>query len=182
MAKFLGIDVTQSQPIKIDSTESGPTAVTKTPSATTKPSRAKALKTFNKTEQFVSPSPLIIQKHERKASLNESLDSSINAGSSVSKLHKKNQKGETPLQVVSILHNMSLAVVTNCLPYCGSQACIKQDIQQVKDLLILGANPNTQDNAGWTPLVYNTFKFTFKILNQTYIFSTKQCVVGTMRL
>ena len=33
------------------------------------------------------------------------------------------------------------------------QACVKQDVNRVKELLELGADPNTQDNLRWTPLV-----------------------------
>ncbi|XP_063221467.1 BRCA1-associated RING domain protein 1-like isoform X2 [Bacillus rossius redtenbacheri] len=43
---------------------------------------------------------------------------------------KRNAKGETLLHV----------------------ACIKGNVKQVKELLELGATPNTKDNAGWTPL------------------------------
>ena len=45
-------------------------------------------------------------------------------------LEKKNTKGETKLHV----------------------ACNKGSVESVKELLGLGANPNTQDYAGWTPL------------------------------
>ncbi|XP_076299178.1 BRCA1-associated RING domain protein 1 [Lasioglossum baleicum] len=45
-------------------------------------------------------------------------------------INKKNGKGET------ILH----------------RACLKNDIEYVKLLLAAGADPNTKDNAGWTPL------------------------------
>ncbi|XP_061697130.1 BRCA1-associated RING domain protein 1 isoform X2 [Syngnathoides biaculeatus] len=43
---------------------------------------------------------------------------------------KKNHKGETPLHL----------------------AAIKGDVEDVKELLDLGADPNLKDNAGWTPL------------------------------
>jgi len=46
-------------------------------------------------------------------------------------LVKRNIKGETPLHV----------------------ACIKGNLVTLKSLLAAGANPNTKDNAGWTPLV-----------------------------
>ncbi|XP_036144576.1 BRCA1-associated RING domain protein 1 [Monomorium pharaonis] len=45
-------------------------------------------------------------------------------------LNKPNFKGETPLHV----------------------ACVKKNTELVKHLLLVGANPNTKDNAGWTPL------------------------------
>ncbi|KMQ96512.1 brca1-associated ring domain protein 1-like protein [Lasius niger] len=45
-------------------------------------------------------------------------------------INKPNAKGETQL------HTM----------------CLKKNAEQVKQLLIAGANPNTKDNAGWTPL------------------------------
>ncbi|KAK3587818.1 hypothetical protein CHS0354_019683 [Potamilus streckersoni] len=57
---------------------------------------------------------------------NSSATSPIIAGS----LEKKNSKGETLLHV----------------------AAIKNDVQRVAELLQEGANPNTRDNAGWTPL------------------------------
>ena len=47
-----------------------------------------------------------------------------------SNLEKKNFKGESKLHM----------------------ACTKGDVAKVKELLSLGANPNTQDHAGWTPL------------------------------
>lgn len=31
-------------------------------------------------------------------------------------------------------------------------ACIKNNPEKVKELLSLGADPNSKDNAGWTPL------------------------------
>ncbi|XP_051998907.1 BRCA1-associated RING domain protein 1 [Xyrauchen texanus] len=43
---------------------------------------------------------------------------------------KKNHKGETPLHL----------------------AAIKGDLEEVRNLLALGADPNLKDNAGWTPL------------------------------
>ncbi|MPC33656.1 BRCA1-associated RING domain protein 1 [Portunus trituberculatus] len=46
-------------------------------------------------------------------------------------INRRNTKGETLLHV----------------------ACIKGDKEKVKQLLSEGANPNTKDNAGWTPLV-----------------------------
>ena len=45
-------------------------------------------------------------------------------------INKSNAKGETPLHV----------------------ACLKNDEKRVKFLLAAGANPNTKDNAHWTPL------------------------------
>ncbi|KAG5319078.1 BARD1 protein, partial [Acromyrmex heyeri] len=45
-------------------------------------------------------------------------------------INKRNPKGETPLH----------------------RACLQKNAEQVKHLLLLGANPNTKDNAGWTPL------------------------------
>lgn len=45
-------------------------------------------------------------------------------------IDKQNNKGETKLHI----------------------ACLKNQEEQVKALLCLGANPNTKDNAGWTPL------------------------------
>lgn len=50
-------------------------------------------------------------------------------------IDKKNAKGETSLQV----------------------ACIKGDLERVERLLSFGANPNTRDHAGWTPLVIRYF-------------------------
>ncbi|TGZ51932.1 BRCA1-associated RING domain protein 1, partial [Temnothorax longispinosus] len=46
-------------------------------------------------------------------------------------INKTNPKGETQLHT----------------------ACLKGNAEQVKHLLLAGANPNTKDNAGWTPLV-----------------------------
>ncbi|XP_051567043.1 BRCA1-associated RING domain protein 1-like [Myxocyprinus asiaticus] len=43
---------------------------------------------------------------------------------------KRNHKGETPLHL----------------------AAIKGDVEEVRNLLVLGADPNLKDNAGWTPL------------------------------
>ena len=48
-----------------------------------------------------------------------------------SKIDKRNPKGETQLHV----------------------ACGRGNVQKVKELLLQGANPNTQDNASSTPLV-----------------------------
>ena len=48
----------------------------------------------------------------------------------VDNLEKKNQKGESKLHV----------------------ACNKGTVETVSELLRLGANPNSQDHAGWTPL------------------------------
>ncbi|KAK7074714.1 hypothetical protein SK128_018101 [Halocaridina rubra] len=45
-------------------------------------------------------------------------------------VNKRNAKGESMLHI----------------------ACIKGDVEKVKSLLLEGANPNTKDNAGWTPL------------------------------
>lgn len=49
---------------------------------------------------------------------------------SIGSIFRKNAKGETPLQI----------------------ACIKNNASKVKELLALGADPNSKDNAGWTPL------------------------------
>lgn len=45
-------------------------------------------------------------------------------------INKQNSKGETQLHII----------------------CLRRNAEQVKHLLIAGANPNTKDNAGWTPL------------------------------
>ncbi|XP_011879954.1 PREDICTED: BRCA1-associated RING domain protein 1-like isoform X2 [Vollenhovia emeryi] len=45
-------------------------------------------------------------------------------------INKPNHKGETALHI----------------------ACLKNNAERVKQLLLAGANPNTKDNAGWTPL------------------------------
>ncbi|XP_069679991.1 BRCA1-associated RING domain protein 1-like isoform X1 [Periplaneta americana] len=56
---------------------------------------------------------------------------STRSSNTLKDVNKRNVKGETQLHV----------------------ACIKGKIQQVKNLLEDGANPNTKDYAGWTPLL-----------------------------
>lgn len=34
---------------------------------------------------------------------------------------------------------------------------LQRNAEQVKHLLLAGANPNTKDNAGWTPLVNKAY-------------------------
>ncbi|KYM98879.1 BRCA1-associated RING domain protein 1 [Cyphomyrmex costatus] len=47
-------------------------------------------------------------------------------------INKLNHRGETPLHI----------------------ACLKQNVEEVKRLLLIGANPNTKDHADWTPLIF----------------------------
>ncbi len=77
-------------------------------------------------DDFVAPK---VQR-ARKNSI-ESLDSSVVSCAGGSKIDKRNPKGETQLHV----------------------ACGRGNVQKVKELLLQGANPNTQDNASSTPLV-----------------------------
>ena len=90
----------------------------------------------NSPQPSIVPQPLSsfqtpLSKKKRSTSPNESLNSSMNITTPGPKIDKRNKKGETALQV----------------------ACVKGDLLKAKDLLQQGANPNTQDNAGWTPLV-----------------------------
>ncbi|XP_793413.3 BRCA1-associated RING domain protein 1 [Strongylocentrotus purpuratus] len=59
-----------------------------------------------------------------------SLSPNSSFGSPKPALMKRNKRGETSLHV----------------------ACIKGDENEVKSLLVQGADPNSKDNAGWTPL------------------------------
>lgn len=49
------------------------------------------------------------------------------------------------------------------------KACVKQNMEKVKELLALGANPNTQDNAGWTPLVRQNIIIVENIILNAYL-------------
>ena len=81
--------------------------------------------------QSVSGFQTPLMKKKRSTSPNDSFNTSINNTTPGLKIDKRNKKGETALQV----------------------SCVKGDLTKAKDLLQQGANPNTQDNAGWTPLV-----------------------------
>ena len=69
-------------------------------------------------------------KRVRSATVDNPRASSAGASKKVANIEKRNKKGETPLQV----------------------ACSKGDEDRARTLLEDGANCNTQDNAGWTPL------------------------------
>ena len=69
-------------------------------------------------------------KRVRSATVENLLASSAGSSKGIVKIEKRNNKGETPLQV----------------------ACSKGDENKARTLLEDGANCNTQDNAGWTPL------------------------------
>ena len=69
-------------------------------------------------------------KRVRSATVDNPKASSSGASKRVANIEKRNKKGETPLQV----------------------ACAKGDEDRARTLLEDGANCNTQDNAGWTPL------------------------------
>lgn len=102
MAKFLGVDVSNLPNNDANKTKSGKIAILKTPSSVSRSSKRISVKatTISESENLATS---IVKKRERKASLNESLDCSTSGSvSSVSKINKRNQKGETPLQVVSI--------------------------------------------------------------------------------
>ncbi|PSN40842.1 hypothetical protein C0J52_19556 [Blattella germanica] len=74
------------------------------------------------------------QKHEvediEKHLVTKEVRKSGTRNSMTKNINKRNSKGETQLHV----------------------ACIKGKIDQVKNFLENGANPNTKDHAGWTPL------------------------------
>ena len=100
----------------------------------TKEKHSKESTSSNKDQDdFVAPK---VQR-ARKNSI-ESLDSSVMSCTGGSKIDKRNPKGETQLHV----------------------ACGRGNVQKVKELLLQGANPNTQDNASSTPLViYKSYLF-----------------------
>lgn len=103
MAKFLGIDVTntcENDVFNNNGLSAKPVAVT--PSVASLSS--KPPKNITKTENIASPAQ-VVKKRERAVSLNESLNSTIN-GTPVSKINKRNQKGETQLHVVGVNENV----------------------------------------------------------------------------
>ncbi|XP_057380991.1 BRCA1-associated RING domain protein 1-like isoform X2 [Daphnia carinata] len=128
MAEYLGIDITATIQNDIHSNkESSQKLVPATPSSIIN-NPVKTKKNTLKTENVAIPVHTV-KRCGRTGSLNESLNTSV-SGTCASRIDKRNVKGETQLHV----------------------ACLKQDVQRIRELLELGANPNTQDNAGWTPL------------------------------
>ena len=69
-------------------------------------------------------------KRVRSSTVDNPKANSAGSSKGIVKIEKRNNKGETPLQV----------------------ACAKGDENKARKLLEDGANCNTQDNAGWTPL------------------------------
>ncbi|KAI9555390.1 hypothetical protein GHT06_017905 [Daphnia sinensis] len=128
MADYLEIDVTSAIQNDIHSNKKSSQKLVPTTPASTVNKPVKTPKFSLKTENFATPVHTI-KRRGRTGSLSESFNTSI-SGTSASRIDKRNAKGETQLHV----------------------ACLKQDVQRIKELLGLGANPNTQDNAGWTPL------------------------------
>ena len=60
------------------------------------------------------------------------------------KVSKRNHRGETPLHcsAIKVGHNITLSTL--------SQPCVQGNVAMVRKLLRMGADPNTQDNAGET--------------------------------
>ena len=62
----------------------------------------------------------------------------------MNKLKKRNYKGETPLHQAAI--KVGQAITASLFSFI----VIQGNIAMVRKLLRMGADPNVQDNAGWT--------------------------------
>lgn len=94
------------------------------------PSGRKALGSKNRTPVGFNPQMPKPSDQGAGKAIGKGTPKQAGARKDLKDLNKKNKNGETPLHV----------------------ACIKGDIEKVREFLTGGAEPNTQDNNGWTPL------------------------------
>ncbi|XP_066927679.1 BRCA1-associated RING domain protein 1-like isoform X1 [Clytia hemisphaerica] len=133
---FTKVQDVSTKEISVDKEEDA-TKTTRTPSSvTSEPLKTKRSSSSRRRTIAIKDSKRRKSSQETKTSTTRSKKSDANEKTSKTpkkkkiQLEKKNMKGETPLHV----------------------ACIKGDSDRVKELLELGAKPNTKDFAGWTPL------------------------------